>query len=440
MAFVGGLFGKRTREIGREIEGSAELRCAYDGTSINPLYQVDAYLLDGSVMRFCSIYCASRWLEKGENKVVYFTVTDEVTGQKIDSTLGHFVESDLVTVKAVNNRIHAFFTEQDALTHTRQFNGRLLENPFGRGLVLPKMARLDALSIGAPAWPDALPLKLAIFKPIFKENRLDVRLVPIEGAESGSRLLEDGSVQGVLCDLPSALLLARAQPSVRIIKNVLRANPYRPLFAIVSGPKGNIRNLEGVAGESIAVPKGISFRFYLEYYLKQANIPVETAVIRETEDVAAAWDMLIKGEVGAALLRTPYTDMAIKNQMTLLADDRNLPWMSVLVVKQSIVEDQAEILERFVFGLEQSVLALNLKPDEYRGLLMQHGAIPDEARKRFPMPIFEGANAPAKEEIEPIVKWLTEKGFFSQTPAYDDLVNTRFLPDPNNVGLAFCCR
>ncbi len=55
LAFVGGLFGKRTREIGREIEGSAELRCAYDGTAINPVYQVDAYLLDGSVMRFFSI-------------------------------------------------------------------------------------------------------------------------------------------------------------------------------------------------------------------------------------------------------------------------------------------------------------------------------------------------------------------------------------------------
>ncbi len=61
------------------------------------------------------------------------------------------------------------------------------------------------------------------------------------------------------------------------------------------------------------------------------------------------------------------------------------------------------------------------EPDGYRGLLMQHGAIPDGALKRFPMPIFEGANAPAKEEIEPIVKWLTEKGLFSQTPAYDDL-------------------
>jgi hypothetical protein len=71
---------------------------------------------------------------------------------------------------------------------------------------------------------------------------------------------------------------------------------------------------------------------------------------------------------------------------------------------------------------------------------MEHGAIPDGARKRFPMPIFEGAKAPAKEEIEPVVKWLKEKSFFSQIPAYDDLVNTRFLPDPNNVGLAFCCR
>ena len=417
MALIGGFLGKKPRGIGTEAGRSGPLKCAYDGAPINPLYQVEAHFLDETVVSLCSIYCASAWLQKSKGEVAYITVVDELTGQKFDASLGRFVESEVVTVKAVNNRIHAFFSEQDALAHARQFNGRLVENPFGSAYVPPAIARFDSLSIGAPLWPDSLPLRLAIFKPIFKENRLDVRFVPLEGDEPGRKLLADGTVQGMVCDLPSALLLASAQPGVRIIENILRANPYRPLFAIVSPPNSKVRDFAAIAGEQIAVPKGISFRFYLEYFLKLADIPLESVVIREVEDVPEAWNLLANGEVAAALLRTPYTDIAIKNQMPLLADDRNLPWMSVLVVNQSTIENRSEILKRLLFGLEQSVLALNLKPDEYRTFLREQGGVPDGARKHFPMPIFEGANAPAKSEVETILQWFQEKGLLNQSPS-----------------------
>jgi ABC-type nitrate/sulfonate/bicarbonate transport system substrate-binding protein len=167
---------------------------------------------------------------------------------------------------------------------------------------------------------------------------------------------------------------------------------------------------------------------------------LESVAIREVQDVSEAWNLLADGEVAAALLRTPYSDVAIKNKMRLLADDRNMPWMSVLVVNQSTIENRSEILKRMIFGLEQSVLALNLKPDEYRTFLREQGVVPDGARKHFSMPIFEGANAPARSEIEPILQWFQKKGLLNQTPSYEDLVNAEFLPDPNKVGLAFCCQ
>jgi hypothetical protein len=56
------------------------------------------------------------------------------------------------------------------------------------------------------------------------------------------------------------------------------------------------------------------------------------------------------------------------------------------------------------------------------------------------MPIFEGANAPAPDEIEIIMDWLDEKGLLSKDTPYEDLINPNFLPNPKDVGLAFCCR
>lgn len=441
VALLGGIMGKKPLKTGTGESQQVPGRCAYDGTRINPIYQVGAYLADDQTLNFCSIYCATRWHEHNKDRVIYFTVIDEISGERLDSSLAHFVESAVVTVREVNNRIHAFFVKEEALKHARQFNGKPIENPFGTAFVLPKVAQFDKLEIGAPVLPDSIPLRLAIFRPIFKENRLDVQVIPFQEEGEGVRLLSDRKVLGIVCDLPAALVLAKADPAMRIIKNVLRANPYRPLFAMVARAGLGYENFLRMEGlRRIAVPKNLTFQFYADYYIKSLDLPSDGVAMVKVENPARAWEMLQTGSVDASLLRTPYTDMAMAKEMTLLADDRNLPWMSVLVVHASLIDEKAEVIKRFIFGLEQSVLALNLKPDEFRTLLREQGGIPKEAGKRFPMPIFEGANCPAPDEIEPILSWLDERGLLSKHTPYEDFVDTRFLPNPEDVGLAFCCR
>lgn len=439
VAFLGGILGKKTTRVGKEEGEHVAQKCSYDGTRLNPIYQVDAFLDDGTTRSFCSIYCATRWFEENKDKVIYFTVVDEVTGQNFDSTLGYFVESDVITVPEVKNRVHAFATKDDALKHTRQFNGKLVENPFGEAFVVPKIAQFDKLTVGAPLFPDALPVRMAIFKPIFKENKLDVKLVPFDGEMEAKRLLSDGSIDAAISNLPAAILWSRSSPSARIIRNMLRPNPYEALFAIVEGPKGAIQDLSEIEGKSIAVPRGVSFRFYAEFYLKEAGVSLDKVAVREVEDVQKAWDLLIGGEVSAALLRAPYTEIAMALDMNFLADDRVFMWTSVLLVSQSAIEKKPKAVEKFVFALGQSALALNLKPDEYRVILEQKGGIPEGAHKDFPMPTFEVANTPTEDEIRPILEWLLDKRLLSQKVIYEDLVNTQFIPNPNDVGLAFCC-
>jgi ABC-type nitrate/sulfonate/bicarbonate transport system substrate-binding protein len=346
----------------------------------------------------------------------------------------------MVTVPEVKNRIHAFYLEDDALAHAKQFNGRQIENPFGRAFVLPAVARMEQLTIGVPALPDAIPLKVAVFKPIFKENRLDVQLVPIEADDHAASLFRDSTIEGFVCDLPTALVFAHGRHSVRIVKNILRPNPYRSLFAMVAQPDADIRDFEGIADLKIVVPKGVSFQFYAHYFLNTLGVPLSEASITIVENTAAAWDLIQARKVSAAVLRAPYTDMAMAKNMRFWADDRTLPWMSVLVLKQSVIENKSEAIKRFMLGLEQSVLALNLKPDDYGTVLEQQGGIPPCAQKIFPMPIFEGANGPSSEEIQPILQWLVDNGYLDKPNGYQQLVSLHYLPDPENVGLAYCCR
>jgi len=439
IALLGGVLGKKKVKVGTGEGEETALGCAWDGIRLNPIYQADAFLDDGSTASFCSIYCAGRWFEKNKDKVIYFTVVDEVTGQKFDSTLGYFVKSDVITVPEVKNRVHAFASKEDALKHARQFNGELIENPFGEAFIVPKIAQFDRLTVGASLLPDALPVRMAIFKPIFKENKLEVKLVPFDGEMEAKRLLADGTIDAAISNLPAAILMSRSDPYAQIIRNMLRPNPYEPLFAIVAGPKGAIRDLSEMEGKSIAVPKGVSFRFYAEFYLKRADVSLDKVVLREVVDVQEAWDLLIEEKVSASLLRTPFTEIAKAKNMNFLADDRILTWTSVLLVGQSAIEKKPKAIEKFVFALGQSSFALNLKPNEYRVILEQKGGIPEGAHEGFPMPTFEVANTPTQDETQPVVEWLLKRGFLSQEVVYEDLVNTKFIPNPNDVGLAFCC-
>ena len=147
VAFFGAMLGRKgERSVIRQGK-EAPAVCAYDGTKVSPFYEVAAYVSDDTTVRFCSIHCATAWLRNNKNQVVYFTVMDEATGQRFDSTLGYFVESDVVSVPEVKNRVHAFSNKEDALKHARQFQGKLIANPLGAALVLPRVAQLDTLRI-----------------------------------------------------------------------------------------------------------------------------------------------------------------------------------------------------------------------------------------------------------------------------------------------------
>ena len=104
--------------------------CAYDGCAVTEIYEVDIVLKDSSVKSFCSIYCAAQWFKNNKQAVDHVIVTDEIRGNKIDSYMAYFVESDLITNKTNNNRIHAFQQRQHAQTHAKKFNGSAIDDPF----------------------------------------------------------------------------------------------------------------------------------------------------------------------------------------------------------------------------------------------------------------------------------------------------------------------
>jgi hypothetical protein len=109
---------------------SIENRCDYDGAKIEPLYAVYFTFQDGTEKKFCSIACASLSFPELKSRIKEVVVVDERSGTKINASQALFVESEIVTVPHVKNRIHVFAKKEDALKHIQKFKGNWVENPF----------------------------------------------------------------------------------------------------------------------------------------------------------------------------------------------------------------------------------------------------------------------------------------------------------------------
>jgi len=431
LAIIGGLWGRKKRTgVGDQ--------CEVDKTIINPMFEVRAFLKDQSLKKFCSITCAQVWHQENKDKVIYFTVVDEKTGQSLDSSLAFFVESEAITVPEVKGRIHTFSNKGDALAHAQQFKGRWIENPFGAQFT-PSVS-FEKVNVGVLPWLDAFPFYLATSKPIFKENRLDVKVLSFLSEKERDEALVHGSVDAIVTDLPSGILLNQRGRGFSIVRTVMRTNPRRPMYALMTSSK-DIMNLIQVKGKSIAISKDLNSRFIAEKLLQGEGLRPEELGWIIKDDMESVFNSLFKEEVKVALFREPFVTYSMKRGAKILSDDAmKALGISVILFSNEFMKRHPESIKKFLFGYEQAVLAINYQPDQYRALLVDKGGLPKEIRSRYPMPIFEGVNAPDAFEVTPVVEWLVKNKHISKLIPYQELVKVGFLPNPENVGLAFCCR
>jgi NitT/TauT family transport system substrate-binding protein len=433
LAIIGGLWGRKKRTgVGDQ--------CEVDKTIINPMFEVRAFLKDQSLKKFCSIACAQVWHQENKDKVIYFTVVDEKAGQSLDSSLAFFVESEVIAVPRVKNRVHTFSNKADALAHAQQFKGRWIENPFGTQYIPSIGISFEKVNVGILPTPDALPFYLATSKPIFKENRLDVQVLSFLSEKERDEALVHGSVDAIVTDLPSGILLNQRGRGFSIVRTVMRTNPRRPMYALMTSSK-DIMNLIQVKGKSIAISKDLNSRFIAEKLLHGEGLRPEELRWIVKDDMESVFKSLFKEEVKVALFREPFVTYSMKRGAKILSDDAmKALGISVILFSNEFMNRNPESVKKFLFGYEQAVLALNYQPDQYRALLVDKGGLPKEIRSRYPMPIFEGANAPDEFEVTPVVEWLVKNKHISKPIFYQELVKLDFLPNPENVGLAFCCR
>ncbi len=295
------------------------------------------------------------------------------------------------------------------------------------------------LKVGTLPVIDSLPLRLAQHKPIFSENHLVVETVYFESPSDLRAALMAGKVDAVITDLIGVLLLNDQQERVKVVRVALRTSSSRPMFAIMTAPHHHINTVRGLENARIAISREASDKYVAEKLLRAAG--VNSWIETEVNSAQTGLEMLQRGEVTSALMSEPLISIALGFGARVVLDDRRLLLgQTVIAFNEHIVNRKPAIIRRFLRAYEQSVRELNVRPNQYRFLVMELVRAPSEVSASLPIPLFPfPGEVPTESDVESVNTWLLAKKVVLRPVPYRRAVNAGFLWDPYQFRPAACC-
>lgn len=290
------------------------------------------------------------------------------------------------------------------------------------------------LRIGVLPVMNTLPLFAAQSEGFYAHHSIEVVLVPIESARDRSIGLQTGQLDIGNNDVMGAALQVAAGDELKIIRH----DPFTsgvPFFSIVVGTGIGLDTPEDVihALESEQIQIAVGHNTVTEYMTSRllrdhGYDPLPSNYI-EVSAIPLRLEQLMQGMVAAALLPEPLTTLAISSGtgLPLFQDSETSFVPVVLTARQQIIDERSGDLCRFMAAYEDAVNAINNDPEAFR---VNDIRVPDPIIDSYNVPTFAAARVPNAEEIAMVLDWMLETGMLDSQLTYEQLVDGRFIPDP----------
>lgn len=264
---------------------------------------------------------------------------------------------------------------------------------------------------------DTLPLQVAVHDGYFKEQDLNVELIPFISAMERNTAVHTGQIDGFFGDLIATLLLVDKNLPLKILTISYYTNPDLRMFGLVTSPQFNHNKDNQTL--SVAISKASIIEYLLSYVedLNGANQFKYQAV--EIKQMPIRLQMLLAGKIDSALLPEPLTTLAMSKGAKLLATDQTLN-MPLTILNLS--EQKLPAKNAFLKAYGKAVEAINNNPEQYRDLMAKTCRIPKPLVKSFPVYHYPEPRLPSKAEVDQVQDWMIANQLLNAPIAYNKLV------------------
>ncbi|MEA3335498.1 MAG: ABC transporter substrate-binding protein [Chloroflexota bacterium] len=277
---------------------------------------------------------------------------------------------------------------------------------------------------------DVLPFHVAQTNGYFADEGISVEGVPVKSGQENATLMQTGQVDGQLTDLLGPVLFNQEEEKVKVVYTARRAYPDSPMFSIVAGPGGEIKASADLKGVPIGISQNTVIEYLTDRLLQAEGLSSEDIEITEVSAIPVRFELLMKGELPAAMLPDPLASGAIAAGATIVVDDSSHPELaqSVLAFTTEALADKPGTVASFVRAWDRAAAEINANPDAYKDLLIEVGRVPEMIQGSFGMPPFPEGSITSESEMQDVVDWMVGKGLIEQAVPYERLVDPGYLP------------
>ncbi|MBN1220411.1 MAG: ABC transporter substrate-binding protein [Anaerolineae bacterium] len=276
---------------------------------------------------------------------------------------------------------------------------------------------------------DVLPFYVAQDKGYFEAEGIQVELVPVKSAQEQSALIQANEIDGAMTDLQNVALFNRETPQLKIISLARRAYPEYPHFRIVAAPGFEVNGPEDLAGVPIGISQNTIIEYLADRLLSEWGLPADGMTIEEVSAIPVRFEMLMEGQLKAALLPEPMGEAALAGGATLVVDDTQFPQysQSILAFTTDSLAKQPNTVKAFLRAWNKAVASINQNPNAYRDVLIENTRVPPSIQGTFNIPKYPAGEITTEAEWNDVIIWMQEKDLLDGPVPYEDSVDKSFL-------------
>ncbi|HEX9117896.1 MAG TPA: ABC transporter substrate-binding protein, partial [Anaerolineae bacterium] len=247
------------------------------------------------------------------------------------------------------------------------------------GCTVPAAAPESAnLKMGLLPILDVIPFFIADQNGYFKEQGLQVDLVPVKSAQERDTLMQTGQIDGELNDLVSTGLFNKDSVKIKVVYKARQSYPNAPQYRILSAPNSTLRSPADLKGVPIGISQNTVIQYMTERLLQAKGLAAADIKPEEVTAIPVRYEQLINGNLKAATLPDPLGQGAQAAGAHLIVDDSQYPQYShsVLSFRAEVLKDRPNTVKKFLVAWEKAVNEMNAHPEKYQNLLIDKGRVP----------------------------------------------------------------
>jgi NitT/TauT family transport system substrate-binding protein len=298
----------------------------------------------------------------------------------------------------------------------------------GCGTSAPEKAK--PIKIAALPVLDVFPLYVAEAQGYFKNNGVEVELIPVGSAPERDQLMQAGQIDGMLSETVTTLYYNRESTKVAIVRFARTATEKDPVFRILASKSSEIKSVQDLRGIPIGISEGTIIEYMTDRVLQKAGLKPEEIAKIAVPKITDRMTLLNSGDLKAANLPDPLASLAMQNGAVLIIDDTTYPEVSnsVYAFREKTIKENPAAVRSFLAAIEQAVKDINSDKMKWNSLLAEKKLVPPQLLSNYTLPDFPTASVPTEAQFKDTVAWAKGKGLIKTDISYQTTVDASFLP------------